>query len=393
VPLGKGRIVIDQVKWEVPEKEKNDFGSPMRVVSMLLSNLGIVQRLPAPKPALPNDVTFETLDLAPLVNRGLRDDKAGDGIGWLDCGPEQDLRDFPTGDISFGVPFKVAKGDKNAIVLRANPDFVKSLADYPESFEVPVARKNVAGLVFLHTGAWAGGLKAFGWREIHYADGTKEVMALNNTNFASWNHGHDQFSDEEGTTTNVAWKGACQYYPVTRVYMTTWVNPHPEKEIVKVVITNQGLPVNERRFLAHLAVTVALRPEAKGPLGPARDAKKSQSLLQEALVLKQAKGTAPAIAKLEAAIQADDQNVGAWVTLTEIRAATDGADAFTALCKRWFAAMPGNYQAHNVLGKYLEGKGKLPEALAEYKKSLELEWNQPPAIEAKTRLEKLLNPK
>ena len=36
--------------------------------------------------------------------------------------------------------------------------------------------------------------------------------------------------------------------------------------------------------------------------------------------------------------------------------------------------MPSNYQAHNVLGKYLEGKGKLPEALAEYKKSLELEW-------------------
>ena len=81
------------------------------------------------------------------------------------------------------------------------------------------------------------------------------------------------------------------------------------------------------------------------------------------------------------------------MTLTEIRAATDGVDAFTSLCKRWFTAMPGNYQAHNVLGKYLEGKGKLPEALAEYKKSLELEWNQPPAIEAKTRIEKLLRRK
>ena len=81
------------------------------------------------------------------------------------------------------------------------------------------------------------------------------------------------------------------------------------------------------------------------------------------------------------------------MTLTEIRAATDGVDAFTSLCKRWFTAMPGNYQAHNVLGKYLEGKGKLPEALAEYKKSLELEWNQPSAIEAKTRIEKLLSQK
>ena len=394
VPLGKGRIVIDQVKWEVPEKEKNDYGSPMRVASMLLSNLGIVQKLPAPKPALPKDVTFETLDLSALANRGLRDDKAGDGVGWLDWGPEQDIRDFPTGEVNLGgVPFKVAKGDKNAVVLRVNPDFVKSLADCPESVEIPVARKNVAGLVFLHTGGWTTGLKPFGWREIHYADGTKEVMALNNTNFASWNYGHDQFPDEEGSTTYVAWKGACKNYPVTRVYMTTWVNPHPEKEIAKVVITNRGLPVSERRFLAHLAVTVALQAEAKSPAGPARDAKKSQALLQEAICAEAGQETAEAIAKLEEAIKADDQNVGAWVTLTEIRSATDGADAFTSLCQRWFAAMPGNYQAHNVLGKYLEGKGKLPEALAEYKKSLELEWNQPPAIEAKTRIEKLLNQK
>ena len=393
VPLDKGRIVIDQVKWEVPEKEKIDYGSPMRVASMLLGNLGVVQRLPAPKPALPKDVKFETLDLTTLANRGLRDDKPSDGIGWLNLGPEQDLRDFPTGDINFGVPFKVAKGQKNAIVLRVNPAFVKSLADYPESVEIPVARKNVAGLVFLHTGAWTGGLKSYGWREVYYADGTKEVMALNSTNFASWNYGHDQFPEEEGTTTVVAWKGACKNYPVTRVYMTIWVNPHPEKEIEKIVITNKGLPVNERRFIAHLAVTVALQAEAKVAAGPPRDAKKSQALLQEALAFKQAKQTVPAIAKLEEAVKADDQNVGAWVTLTEIRAATDGVDAFTSLCKRWFTAMPGNYQAHNVLGKYLEGKGKLPEALAEYKKSLELEWNQPSAIEAKTRIEKLLSQK
>jgi Tfp pilus assembly protein PilF len=46
-----------------------------------------------------------------------------------------------------------------------------------------------------------------------------------------------------------------------------------------------------------------------------------------------------------------------------------------------------------VLGKYLETKGKLADALAEYKKSLELEWNQPPAIESKARLEKQLNQK
>ena len=394
VPLGKGRIVIDQVKWEVPEREKNDYGSPMRVASMMLSNLGIVQHLPAPKPSLPRDVRFEALDISSLANIGFRDDKAGSGTGWCDWGPEQDIRDFPTGDINLGsVPFKVAKGDKNAVSLRVNPDYVKYLANCPESIEIPVNKKNVAGLVYLHTGGWTTGLKPYGWREVHYTDGTKEVMALNNTNFADWNYGHDQFPDEEGTTTFVAWKGACKNYPVTRVYMTTWVNPHPEKEIAKVVITNQGLPANEQRFLAHLAVTVALQAENKGPAGPVRDAKKSQAILQEALTLRQAKKTAEAIAKLEEAIKADDRNVGAWVTLTEIRSVTDGVEAFTSLCKRWFAAMPTNYQAHNVLGKYLEAKGKLADALVEYKKSLELEWNQPPTIEARTRVENLLNKK
>lgn len=393
LPMGKGKLIIDQVKWEVPEHLKNDYGSPMRVVSMLLSNLGIVQRLPAAKPQLPEGVTYEPLDLSKLANVGVRDNKAGSGTGWCDWGPEQDIRDFPTGDVWFGAPFKVAKGDKNAVVLKASPDHVKYLANCPESVEIPVGKKKVAGMLFLHTGGWTTGLKPFAWREIHYTDGTKEVMAQNNSNSADWNYGHDEFPDEEGTSTWVAWKGACKNYPITRVYCTLWVNPHPEKEIATVVLTNAGLPESERRFLAHLAVTLAFQGEAKTVGLTPRDAKKSQALLQEALMLRQAKKAADAMGKLEESIKADDQNVGAWVTLTEMHSATDGIEAFTSLCKRWFDALPKNYQAHNVLGKYLESKGKLADALAEYKKSLELEWNQPPTIESKVRLEKQLNQK
>ena len=102
--MGKGKLIINQVKWEVPERQKIDYGSPMRVISMLLGNLGVVQRLPAPKPQLPEGVTYETLDLSKLVNVGLRDDKAGSGSGWCDWGPEQDIRDFPSGDFGWGHP-------------------------------------------------------------------------------------------------------------------------------------------------------------------------------------------------------------------------------------------------------------------------------------------------
>jgi len=55
--------------------------------------------------------------------------------------------------------------------------------------------------------------------------------------------------------------------------------------------------------------------------------------------------------------------------------------------------MPKNYQPYNVLGKYLETKGKLADALAEYRKSIEIEPNQPPIWDDIDRLEKKLKEK
>jgi hypothetical protein len=57
------------------------------------------------------------------------------------------------------------------------------------------------------------------------------------------------------------------------------------------------------------------------------------------------------------------------------------------LCQKWIQAMPDSYEAHNVLGQFLEKQGKLPEALAEYRKSLVIEWNQPAIEQARKRLE------
>ena len=290
VQVGKGRVVIDQLKWEIPDAGLW-CGSPTRVISTMLTHLGVQARLPAPKPVLPPGVTYQTIDLAKVVNRGLRDDKAGDGVGWADWGPDQDLRDFTTGDINPGAPFHVTPGDKNCVVLRASPDRVRSLADYPASVSIPIAKKNVAGLWFLHTGGWIQGAAPFAWREIRYADGSMEVIPLNDSNMADWNYGHDDFTAEEGTTTTVAWKGACKAVPVTRVYKTLWVNPHPEKEIAEVVLTTRDEPQSNWRFIAHLAVTAAILPAGANPVGSAnppaaqRDPKKSQALLQEALKL------------------------------------------------------------------------------------------------------------
>ncbi len=397
VQVGKGRVIIDQLKWEMPDVGLW-CGSPARVLSTLLANLGVTARLPAPKPALPPGVTYQTIDLAKVVNRGLRDDKAGGGVGWVDWGPDQDLRDFATGDVNLGVPFHVTPGDKNCVVLRASPDRVRSLADYPASVSIPVGKKNVAGLFFLHTGGWTGGANPFAWREIRYADGSREVIALNDSNMADWNFGHDDFAAEEVTTTSVAWKGACKSVPITRVYKTLWVNPHPEKEIAEVVLTTRDQPQGNCRFIAHLAVTAAILPAGANPVGPAnppaaqRDPKKSQALLQEALKLLADNKAGEANAKLRQSVQADDQNIAAWKEWANLTAKTAQPDAAAALARKWIAAMPKSYEAHNMLGQLLEKQEKFADALKEYRESLRLEWNQPPIVEAAKRVQEKVKP-
>jgi hypothetical protein len=390
VPVGQGRVIIDQIKWEVSDKDMV-CGSPARCISALLTNLGVDRKLPAAKPALPKGVVYEPIDLSSVANRSFKDDKAGDGVGWLDWGPEADLSSFPTGKVNLGgVPYLVPAGDKNAIMLRVNPEFIKSLEKYPDSVAIPVGKRSVAGFYFLHTGGWAGGVAAFGERRIEYDDGTKEVMRLNGSNMADWNPGVDNFPDEEGTTTTVAWKGANTMYPTIRVYQTLWVNPYPQKTVKQVVISNAGLDPKQWRVMPHFGLTAAILPAESATPAAAKDPDKSRSLLREARALLEKKQNKEASAKLESALEADDQNTAAWIALTDLRAATDAVDAFTTLCHRWFLAMPSSYQAHNVLGKYLENKGKLREAVAEYRKSIEIEWNQPLVSQDIERLDKKL---
>ena len=386
VPVGKGRVIIDQLNWEMPETDIVG-GSPRRVISMLLTNLGVAQRPPNPKPVLPDGVACETLDISRQANTSMVDTKAGGTDDWCSWGPDADIRDMPTGKTMFtGTPFDVPKGPLNAICLRC--DYVKYLKDHgPDSVTVPVGKSGVAGIWLLHTGGWTQGKASFGRREVWYSDGTKEVIDMNETNMGDWNYGHDQFPDEEYTTTTVAWKGACKQYPMTRVYKTLWVNPHPAKQIDKIVITNAGMEEPMWRFVPHLAITLAM---SRGGAAAGGDPAKAKALIAEATKLLENKREKEAQAKLEAALAADGSNTGAWALLTGLRAKTDDVKTFTALCQKWMAADGRNPQPYNVLAAYLEGKGQKEEALRLYKRSMEIEWNQPPTGEAVRRLEKEL---
>jgi len=390
IPVGGGRVIINQLKWEM-DGAGFAGGSPKRVISALLTNLGIRQKLPVKKPTLPKGVTYTMVDISKQANRSFRDDRDGDKVGWLDWGPGADLRKFPTGKVKLQrVPFLVPKGDKNAIVLRVNPSWRKNLSEYPDTVTIPVNLDNVAGLWFLHTGGWAFGIASFGERRINYADGTSAKIILSGANMADWNPGHDQFPDEEYTTTTVAWTSANKQYPIIRVYKTLWVNPFPGKRIVSVVITNKGLEKKQWRFMPHFGLTAAIMPEV---VVAKRDPALSAKLFMEAQKLLEAKKTSAAIAKLTAAVKANPGNIGAWQTLATVSADTATTGEYRALCRRWSEAEPANYQPYNALGKFLEKKGLLKEALAAYRKSIKIEWNQPFTDRAIQRIVKKLDEK
>ncbi len=389
-PVGKGRIIVDQLLWEM-DGTGLVCGSPERFISMLLTNLGIRQEPPARKPSLPERVTYVPIDLSGLANRSFSDAASGDNTGWLDWGPGADLSTFPTGRVRFqGVPFEVPKGKRNAIVLRVRPQWVKPLGKFPESVNIPVNLANVQGLYFLHTGGWAYGLSPFGKREIIYADGTKEETILSGANMSDWNPGHEQFPDEEYTTTTVAWTGANKQYPIIRVYKTLWVNPHPGKTIKSIVITNSGLDAKQWRFIPHFGLTAAVSPEAQAKVVQSRPVESAKHLKAALELVKQKKPT-EAIARLTEAINADPKNTAAWLTLAQLRAKTANEQQYRDLCHRWMKADPDNFQPHNALGRYLEAKGHLTQALSVYRKSIKLEWNQPFITKAIVRLEKQLN--
>jgi len=401
LPVGAGRIVFDQLGWERPDEKSvlstsSTYGIlPSRALSVLLTNLGIRRRQPAPPLELPPRVQYTTIDISAAANRGLKDEKARDGIGWKDWGPDSDLSAFPTGRVTFnGVPFQVPEGRHNAIVLRPAKRWLPALAELPDKVVIPVNRSRVAGLWFLQTGGWTYGSKTFARREIRYADGASETIRLSGLNFADWNIVRDSFLDERpDTRTLPAWTGATKRWPVVRVYQQLWLNPAPGKHIKEVILSVADQPEDNRRFVAHLGLTVALLPEPTPQ--PERDEptakrqpERSRALLAAARKLHQDGNKKGALAALDKALVSDNTNAGAWDLYAALLAPDAEPAEFRSLCERWAAAIPEAARPWNVLGRFYESKEMTREALPAYRKSLDIEWNQPDIMEAIQRLER-----
>lgn len=112
--------------------------------------------------------TYKTVDLSPWCNRSLVDEKAGDGKGWFDLGPSEDMAELKCGTHNLtGIPFQISENkEKGAIILRSaqyltdqpyasNPIKISQKADYLFFLQATAFTNGFVDKV--PTEAWIGG--------------------------------------------------------------------------------------------------------------------------------------------------------------------------------------------------------------------------------------------
>ena len=186
-------------------------------------------------------------------------------------------------------------------------------------------------------------------------------------------------------STAAAWVGKCKMFSPITVYMTLWVNPNPDKAVtgVRFVTPTHG-PV-----VGLLGLTAVVRKDAKE--APAELAK-AQELYKQAQEATQAGKNDDAKALLKKAIAASPDMSAAYQALADLCERTQKEDEALEVYHQWTRARARTPLPWNRLGEILERRKDYKGALEAYIQSLKVEWNQPPALEAKARLEKLVHP-
>ncbi|MCY3018172.1 MAG: hypothetical protein NTW87_03955 [Planctomycetota bacterium] len=379
IPVGKGRLIVDKIRWETASKKLAVLTS--RVVSAMMTGLDVAIAPYVPPRNLPQDAIYKPIDLSAFCNRGFIDDVGEDGKGgWPDQGPKADLREFPTGDQNFGgVPFKVGKEPRCCIVLKSASRPFQDL--YPDEATIPVGIP-VEGLCFLHSTSW-GAQGPTGVYQIQYADGTTaEIALVENENIFGWTRAPAEFPQERGTRSRVAWTGTTGLFPLICVCQMLWVNPKPDVPVRAVRFANP----QKNMCPVLIALAAAVRPGKADFEALAAAQAKAKEFLQKGIAAFDAGRDAEARETLEQAVREDPKLDAAHQRLCELAERGKDDNAILAAYKAWAAAGPRSFLPYNKIGAILEKRGDDKGALEAYTKSIEVEWNQPPIIEAKSRL-------
>lgn len=239
-------------------------------------------------PGARRDAVFHPIDLKPYANTPLVDEVAYDGKGFVDLGPNYDLRALKAGRRNFnGVPFDVL--DK-AVAVHNRFYFNRAL---PQRVRIEV-NAEAASICFLHTlsdrisQAYHHKQEIAGFYHVYYTDHTFESVELvYGINIANFDGLHANFDyAPRGTTmarAALAWRGEMGCGNVASLYQTEWVNPYPDKQIRAIVFAATAGPAEGSPILLAATRVAPTSDDLRDPPAPryAFNPRRGDFLLQD----------------------------------------------------------------------------------------------------------------
>jgi tetratricopeptide (TPR) repeat protein len=281
------------------------------------------------------------------------------------------------------VPFLVGAEPHCCVVLKSDArPFPEKM---PGEVTIPLGYP-VEGLWFLHGATYAGQGQA-GLYQVQYADGTVlDISLVCDENIRDWISPPALLPREKGTQSRIAWTGTTKVFPVACVFQMLWVNPTPEVPVKAVRFANPT-----RVACPILISLTAVARDEKAAADRAAAQARAKEGLTKGLAAFNAGKDAEARDLLSQAVKEDPSLEAAYQALLQTCERLKDEEGVLAACRAWVAAGARSPLPYNRLGQILEGRKDYKGALDAYTRSLQVEWNQPPTIEAKARLEKLVN--
>jgi Tfp pilus assembly protein PilF len=180
----------------------------------------------------------------------------------------------------------------------------------------------------------------------------------------------------------VTWTGTTPLFPVISVCQMSWLNPKPEVPVKAVRFANP--PRNMCPVL--IALTAAVKPGKADIEAMAAGQVQAKQWLNKGVAAVNAGADAEARRAFQEALKADGRLDAAYQSLCELEERSHDENAILAAYKAWAASGARTPLPYNKIGQILERRGDPKRALEAYTTSLEIQWNQPPIIEAKSRL-------
>ncbi len=383
IECGRGKVIFDQLRWDSGEPSVS--GKALRIVSCLLTNLGVRFKKTLPQNALPKNLAYTPIDISKSLNRGFADEVANDGKGgWTDQGKDIDMRELtalPGLTKLNGVPFRIEK-DKSCLVLGSK----NRRDDLPRAASgIPLGQRAEV-LYFLQTGAWVED-RLLATYKINYADGECTVIQLiGGCNYRDWTDETPQapFYGEKGTKTQTAFTCRTHKWPHSKsLYMMGWKNPYPDKIIQSFDFVGENIAVPI--LVAVTAGTAAVSQPIREAPPPAnrQAAEENYAKAVKAVNQKDLKSASDFTA---AALKADPTFSDARLLLARIFIQNNDLSKAAEELRKCLATDRMQYDAYLLLGDLLERQNKYSEALQVYEESLAINFNQPVVIESVKRV-------